>query len=378
MIPNQRHLFSIPEAVSYLNCAYTAPLMKTAEAAGRQAVTAKTQPWQITPAHFFSTIAPVKEKFARLVNCTPQDVAIIPAVSYGIAFAAKNLPLSAGEEILVLDEQFPSNIYAWQKKAAEAGARVTIIKRPEDHDWTRAVMGALSGKTAIAALPHCHWTDGSRLDLTAIGERCREVGAALCIDATRSLGALPLDIEAVQPDFLLTTAHKWLLGPYGFGFAYVAPQWQGGTPLEENWMNRKGSQDFSRLVDYRDDYQPGAARFDMGAASQFILAPVAEAALDQILDWGVENISATLATRIERVAALSKELGLDVLPRHVRSPHLTGIGFRNGLPGGLTDALAEERIYVSIRGTSLRVAPHLYTADRDIRRLGNVLQRFAG
>ncbi|HCY86946.1 MAG TPA: aminotransferase [Desulfobacteraceae bacterium] len=378
MIPNQRHLFSIPEDVTYLNCAYTAPLMKTAEAAGRRAVTAKAHPWQITPAHFFSTIAPVKEKFARLVNCTPRDVAIIPAVSYGIAVAAKNLPLSAGEEILVLDEQFPSNVYVWQKKAVQAAGKVTVIQRPEDHDWTRAVIEAISKKTAIAALPHCHWTDGSRLDLEAVGQRCREVGAALCIDATQSLGALPLDINVVQPDFLLTTAHKWLLGPYSLGFAYVAPQWQAGSPLEENWLNRKGSEDFSRLVDYRDEYQPGAARFDMGAASQFVLAPVADAALAQILDWGVAQIASTLSARITRVAELSLEMGLNVLPSNVRSPHMTGIGFPDGLPEGLGDALACDRIFVSIRGTAVRVAPHLYTGDGDILRLVEVLRRFAG
>lgn len=376
MIPNQRHLFSIPEGIAYLNCAYTTPLLKAAEAAGREAVAAKATPWQITPSHFFSSIAPVKAKFARLVNCRPEDVAIIPAVSYGIAAAAVNLPLSKGGEILVLDEQFPSNIYAWQKKAAAAQGRVTVVPRPEDHDWTRAVEEAVSTGTDIVALPQCHWTDGSRLDLERIGRQCRAAGAALCLDAIQSLGADPLDVQAVRPDFMVTGTHKWLLGPYGYGFAYIAPEWQGGTPLEENWLNRKGSEDFSRLVDYQDGYQPGATRFDMGGASQFMLSPIAEAALDQILAWGVDAIAETLGQKVDAIAGYAREMGLAVLPREVRSSHMTGLGVPGGIPEGLAQALAAENIFVSIRGTSIRVAPHLYTDETDIRRLFDVLDRF--
>jgi selenocysteine lyase/cysteine desulfurase len=118
----------------------------------------------------------------------------------------------------------------------------------------------------------------------------------------------------------VTTAHKWLLSPYRYGFAYVAPQWQSGVPLEENWFNRKGSEDFSRLVDYQDDYQPGALRFDMGECSNFFLSPVVAVVLEQILNWGVEDIADTLALKINTIAQRAEELGLKVLPESVRSP----------------------------------------------------------
>ena len=376
MIPDQRHLFSIPREITYLNCAYTAPLLKAAEEAGKKAVAAKAAPWQIFPSHFFSLIGPVRERFARLIQCPETDVAIIPSVSYGIAVAAKNLPLKPGQEILVLEDQFPSNVYAWQKKAGEAGARMTTVKRPADHDWTPVVLESITRNTAIAALPHCHWTDGSRLDLVRIGEHCRDTGTALVIDATQSLGAMPFYIDEVKPDFLVTTAHKWLLGPYSYGFAYVAPRWQSGSPLEENWLNRNGSDDFSRLVDYREDYQPGALRFDMGECSNFFLSPVVAAVLEQILDWGVENIAATLSRKTNTIAGRAEDLGLKVLPERVRSPHMTGVTFPGGLPGGLVDTLAAEKIFVSVRGESIRIAPHLYNGDRDIERLFKVLSRF--
>ena len=373
MIPNQRSLFSIPDEISYLNCAYTSPLLRSAEAAGKKAVAAKAYPWQITPAHFFSMLEPVREKFGQIIQCPATDVAVIPSVSYGMALAAKNIPLEQGQKILVLEDQFPSNIYSWQRRAREKKASITTVKRPKDFNWTQAVLEAITPKTAIVALPHCHWTDGSCLDLAIIGQHCRDMGAALCIDATQSLGAMPLSIEQVRPDFLVTTAHKWLLGPYSYGFCYVAPQWQEGIPLEENWMNRQGSKDFSRLVDYRNQYQAGARRFEMGEASNFFLSPIVDASLGQILDWGVTDIAAALEVKTDEIAQKAEKLGLTVPPKKMRSPHLIGVTLPRGIPQGLGDQLATNSIYVSIRGDAIRIAPHLYTTQADIGRLFDLL-----
>ncbi len=237
MISNQRSLFSIPDNIAYLNCAYTAPLLKAAESVGKQSVCAKGQPWHILPDDFFKTIEAVRDLFAQLIYCTKEDVAIIPAVSYGIALAAKNLPVSKGETIVVIEDQFPSNIYSWNRLVHEKKGKIHTVKRPLDHDWTKAVISVIDTKTAIVAVPNCHWTDGTLLDLVRIGSACRDHGAALVIDGTQSLGAMPFSIEEVKPDFVVTAAHKWLLGPYSFGFCYISPEWQNGIPLEENWLD---------------------------------------------------------------------------------------------------------------------------------------------
>ena len=198
----------------------------------------------------------------------------MPAASYGLAVAAANLRCAPGARILLLAEQFPSNVYTWRELAKQRGGEVLTIARPPDDDWTGAVLAALDERVAIAALPHCHWTDGGLLDLVAIGRRCREVGSALVLDVTQSLGALPLDLAAVAPDFLVCPGYKWLLGPYSQGYLYVAPQHRDGRPLEHNWIAREGSEDFARLIDYRERYQPGARRFDVGERSNFALLPV--------------------------------------------------------------------------------------------------------
>jgi selenocysteine lyase/cysteine desulfurase len=374
MLPDQRSLFDIPDSVVYLNCAYTSPLLKSARVEGQKALAAKSAPWGIKPAHFFENLEMVRGLFADLIGTQGSNIAIIPAVSYGIALAARNLPLSAGEEIVVIEDQFPSNIYSWQRLARENRGQVHIVSRPTDDAWTEAVIQAIGQKTAIVALPNCHWTDSTQLDLVQIAKRCRERGAALVVDGTQSLGALPFSIEAIKPDFLVTTAHKWLLGPYSFGFCYIDPKWHHGIPLEENWLNRAGSEDFSRLVDYRDEYQPGARRFDVGEASNFCLAPIAAAALRQILAWDVQQIADTLKAKTDRIAEAAQTLGFQVAPKTVRTRHMIGLSHPQGIPQELPAELAKAQVYVSIRGRSIRVAPHLYNSAADLDRFFEVLE----
>jgi selenocysteine lyase/cysteine desulfurase len=373
MIPCQRHLFDIPADVAYLNCAYMSPLLRAAVAAGERAAARKARPWTIAPADFFSESEAARGLFARLVGAEAGDIAIIPAASYGIAVAAANLPAGPGRTILVLAEQFPSNVYAWREAARSNGATLVTVPRPADDDWTGAVLAAIDERTAIAALPHCHWTDGGLLDLAAIGARLREVGAALAVDATQSLGALPFDVAAIRPDFLIAGSYKWLLGPYSLGFMYVAPRRQDGRPIEHNWIAREGAEDFAGLVGYRDGFQPGARRFDVGERSNFALMPVAATALRQLLDWGVEEIAATLGAMTAGIAARAAERGLASAPPARRAGHFLGLRFARGVPAGLPERLAAERVYVSVRGSAMRVTPHLYNDEGDVARLFAVL-----
>ena len=377
MIPCQRDMFDLPENISYLNCAYTSPLLKAAQEAGRAALQAKANPWTITSGHYFSSAETARELFARLVDCSADDVALVPAVSYGIALAARNLPVERGQAIVVLQDQFPSNVYAWMRLASEKNAVVKTVQRPPDSDWTPAVLEAIDAGTAIVAVQNCHWTDGTLVDLVKIGDTCRAHNAALVIDGIQSIGAMPFSIDRVQPDFLVAASHKWLLGAYSFGFCYVAPQWQAGPPLEENWFNRAGSEDFSRLVDYRESYQTGARRYDQGEASSFILAPIASAGIRQILEWGVGNIAETLQGKTDAIADRAQQMGLDVAPAHARAPHMIGVSKPGGFNKDLPLLLAQENVFVSVRGDSVRISPHLFSTDEDIDRLFTVLEQVA-
>ena len=374
-IPCQRDLFDIPDDVAWLNCAYMSPLMKPVVAAGEAGIKGKAHPWTVKPADFFPGPEEARALFARLINASPDEIAIVPSVSYGIATASRNLNAPADSRILLLDEQFPSNVYAWREMAARTGARIDTVPRPADDDWTAAILERIGEDVSIAALPHNHWTDGGLIDLERVGMALREAGAALVLDVTQSLGAMPLDVERVKPDFMVSGSYKWMLGPYSLGFLYVDPKHHGGEPLEHNWIARAGSEDFTGLVNYRDDFQPGARRFDVGEPSNFTLMPQANAAMRQILDWGVENIHATLSARNEGIAAQARAMGIDSVSQGLRAGHYLGLRFEGGVPDGLGARLAEENIHISVRGASMRVTPHLYNNDRDIERFLDALKR---
>jgi selenocysteine lyase/cysteine desulfurase len=373
ILPSQRDLFEIPDDVAYLNCAYMSPLLRAARAAGEAALARKSQPWRITPHDFFADSEAARGLFAELIGADADGVALIPAASYGLAIAAANLPIREGQRILVLEDQFPSNVYVWRDLAARAGAVVETVPRPADFDWTTALLERIDERTAIVAVPHCHWTDGSLVNLVRVGERIRAVGAALVVDATQSLGAAPLSVGEVRPDFLVAATYKWLLGPYSMGFLYAAPEWRDGRPLEFNWIAREGSEDFAGLVKHRDTFQPGARRYDVGEKSNFALVPVALAGLRQILAWQVASIAETLSELTGAVERGAAQVGLHAIPAERRAAHMIGLRAERPLPADLPARLAAERVFVSVRGNSIRVSPHLYNTPEEVERLLAVL-----
>jgi selenocysteine lyase/cysteine desulfurase len=372
MIPCQRDQFEMPDDIAYLNCAYMGPLSRRTRAAGESGVRRKAQPWRISSRDFFTDSEEARALFARLVGADADGVAIIPSASYGVALAAANLPVAAGQRILMLEDQFPSNLYVWRELAARADAALVTIPRPADFDWTAAVLAELDERTAVVALPHAHWTDGGLVELARIGGRARDVGAALVVDGTQSVGAYPFDVNAIQPDFLICATYKWLLGPYSLGFLYAAPHRRAGRPLEWNWITRAGSEDFAGLVNYRDEFQPGARRYDVGERSNFALIPMATAALEQILEWNVDEIAATLRAMTDDIAHRAAALGLKAAPASLRASHLIGLRAQS-LPADLPARLAQSQVYVSVRGDSVRVSPHLYNTPADIERLFTTL-----
>ncbi|HWS81651.1 MAG TPA: aminotransferase class V-fold PLP-dependent enzyme [Rubrobacter sp.] len=377
-LSSQRDLFEIPEDIVYLNCAYMAPQLRPAREAGEKAVSRKSRPWEITPDDFFEEAEEARALFARLVGGDADGVAVIPSVSYGISVAAANVPVREGEKIVILEDQFPSNVYAWRELAERSGAKLVTLPRPEDLDWGRALVGEIDADTAVVAVPNCHWTDGSLVDLASVGERVREVGAALVVDAIQSLGAYPFDVSDVRPDFLVTSSYKWLLGPYGVGYMYVGEEYREGKPIEHNWINRRGSQDFSGLVSYQDAFQPGARRYDVGERSNFALLPMAAEALRQILDWEVENVSESIGTLTDLIEEKAGELGIATIPKERRARHMIGLMLGPDAPDDLAARLTAHNVYVSVRGESVRVSPHLYNTEEDVGRLFEVLKRVVG
>ena len=376
MLTHQKHLFSLDENITYINGAYMSPQLKTVEEAGLKAIVRKNQPTSITQTDFFTDRKRLKQKFAQLIEAPDyQNCAIIPSVSYGIATVAKNIHLSEGDEILIVDEQFPSNVYAWREIIKTSKAIIRIVNAPEIKEnrgsvWNEAILDAISPKTKVVAMGHIHWADGTLFDLVSIRAKATAVGAKLIIDGTQSVGALPFSVKEIQPDALICGGYKWLMGPYAIGMAYYADTFNDGNPLEYNWMNRKNSEDFSQLINYQDEYQPKADKYCVGESSNFILVPMQIAAIDQLLEWGQDAIQEYTDHISAKAIGALRSKGCFIEEDAYRSKHLFGIYPQETMDMEvLKERFRESGISVGIRGKAIRVAPHLYNTEADFEKL---------
>ncbi|MEM1358235.1 MAG: aminotransferase class V-fold PLP-dependent enzyme [Bacteroidota bacterium] len=368
----QRHLFPEKAVVGYLNGASRAPQLKSAAAAGRAALAWREENSSMPIPEFFGPVERIKTAFAKLINSEePQRVALIPAASYGIATAAKNVPLRKGQNIIIVADQFPSNYYAWAEKCKRTGAELRIIARPEagsSDRWSERVLAAIDRDTAAVAIANIHWADGTLFDLGALRKRTDEVDAWLVIDGTQSIGALPFDVQTIRPDALIAGGYKWLMGPYGCGYAWYGPRMDNGRPLEENWINRAGSEDFRNLVNYREEYRPLAGRYSVGEHSNFIMAPMQIAGLEQVNEWGQDNIQAYCAHLWDAITPDLESLGVRIPA--VRAQHLVGLRLPERIkPERLTEELAKRSLTVSYRGDALRVSPNVYNTPEEMMQL---------
>jgi selenocysteine lyase/cysteine desulfurase len=372
-IASCRAEFAVPDDVAYFNTASLGPLLHVVRDAGEEALRRRAAPWTISTDDWFTDIETLRALVGRLVGDDADGVAFVPATSYGFAVAALNLPVPSGSRIMVLAGEYPSGVYTWRRHAAQFGAEVLTVGREPGQSWTDAVLDGLDERVAIVSVPQVYWTDGAWVDLGAVAVRAREVDAALVVDVSQSLGVVPLDVRVLDPDFVVSVGYKWLLGPLGRGYLWVAPRHRDGAPLEQNWIVRAGAEDFTRLTDYRDEYQPGARRFDHGQRTQFELTPMAIAAVGQVLAWGVETVAARLAAVTDEIVSRLGAIGLSPSWGE-RGPHLLGLNLPEDIRSAAVTAMAEARCYASVRSTSLRLAPHLHTSDEDVDRLVDTLR----
>ncbi len=369
LISPQRHLFDVPDGVAYFNCAYNAPLLNASRDRLLTAARDKSQPWKRTPPAFFADADAIRKLCAEVIGGDAEGYAVVPAASYGISTAARAIEphLRSGDEILVVAEEFPSVVLPFKRAAQETGATLVTIPTGEE-GWTAAILARMGPKVKAVAVSSCHWTNGAYLDLPAIAKACRDVDAALVVDGTQSVGAMPFAFEEIQPDFLMVAGYKWMLWPYGLGVVHVSPKWRDARPLEESWLARDNAADFAALVNYSDRYMPGARRFDVGEKCTAIL-PGAIAALEQVKAWGVENIAQSLARINARIGAELEQLGFRLPKDSQRCPHMFGAQLPKGYAGDLVGELKTRNVHISRRGSALRFSPHLHVNDHDVERL---------
>ena len=376
MLSCQKDKFSIPSDVSYLNCAYFSPLLNHVEKIGHQAVSMKKLPYEITIENFFDPVDKLKKLFAQLIDeQNHHRISLVPGVSYGIENVANNISLTSGENIVVVGEQFPSNVYPWIRKAKTANATISTVLPTINHpergkSWNENVLKAINGKTKIVAIANVHWADGTLFDLHSIREQCDKYEALLVIDGSQSVGALPFSVKEIRPDALVCAGYKWLLGPYSLGLAFYGERFDDGEPIEACWINKIDSDDFQNLSNYKEAYKPYASRYNVSENSNFILVPMLAAAIEQIIAWTPESIQEYCdAISADSLLELA-ELGCTIEQKKYRAHHLFGIRLDDNFNiEKIKKSMADENVYVSFRGNAIRVAPYVYNTKKNFEKL---------
>lgn len=375
LIKSQRELFDIPDNIAYFNCAYNSPLLLESTKRLHVGVDSKSHPWERLPNEFFDDAETIRQLSSDIFGGDADGYAVVPSASYGISTAARILEskLSCNDEILLLDEEFPSVVLPFKRVAMETGVKITTVESPENGNWTEAILNRINANIKVVAISSCHWTNGAFIDILAIREICDKYNIILIIDTTQTLGAMPFSIDDVRPDFMVAAGYKWLLCPYGFSLLYVDEKWRKERPLEETWIARENAQDFANLVKYSDTYMEGSRRFEVGEKCTPTILPGAIAALEQIKIWGVSNISESILNINRRIESNLTQLGFQLPDDSLRCPHILGARIPESYTGNIVNELKERNIFISQRGKSLRFAPHLYINDNDINRLNNTI-----
>jgi len=379
MLACQREHFEMPREICYLNAASWSPLPRRTLEAARAAVARKGQPWKL-PGSFANEIHErTRAAAARLINADADDVALISSVGYGVATAAKLLTIPRGTRVLVLENDHSSPVLEWQSRADTQGFVVETVRQPDDGDWTAAVLAAIERPGAppvgLASISSVHWSDGGLIDVEQVGAALRRQGAMFLVDATHGVGVLAMDVKALDPDFVIFPTYKWLLGPYGRAFMYVAKRHQDGIPLEQTAYGRRNINS-ERAVYFADvTYVPNARRFDMGERDHFISMEMSVIGMEMMAAWGAAAVVRRLNMLTDRIADGLQNTGAQMAEARFRAPHILSLGFPGGMPAGLVEGLAGEGIHVAPRLGRMRISPHVYNDEADADRFVTALAR---
>jgi selenocysteine lyase/cysteine desulfurase len=372
MLASQRDLFDMPRNICYLNSASYSPLPLRTQEAGRAAVGRKGKPWTLDAGFANEQHERARAAAAHLINADPADMALIPSVSYGVASAAKVLTIPRGARVIVLENDHSSPVLEWRTRAEAQGFTIETIRQPDDGDWTTALLDAIerSGAPpiALASISSVHWSDGGLVDLEKVSAALRRQGAGLLVDATHSAGVLTMDVRRLDPDFVIFPTYKWLLGPYGRAFIYIARRHQDGIPLEQTSAGRRDVNAENEVYLADISHVPNARRFDMGERDHFISMEMAAIGMEMMAEWGAAAVVQRLSMLTERIAEGVRDIGVSVPDHRFRAPHILSLGFRAGIPVDLVEKLATEGVYVASRLRRMRVSPHVFNDEADADR----------
>ncbi len=368
------------ECAAYLNCAFHGAMPRVATRAVERALELKKRPHTIRDQDHFDHPDAFREAVASLIDAYADDVAVTDSATHGVMILVAGLDWREGDEVVLPAGEFPANLFPWRSLESK-GVVVREVALPPDDDPIDRLAAALTDRTRVLAASWVSYSSGRRLDGERLGAICRDAGVLFAIDASQGIGGIPFSLRETPCDLVACPAYKWLLGPYGVGFAWVRPGLaERLRPANINWFSLEGARDFNRLSECELVFVPGARRFDINEPGNFLNMAGAAAATRYIAEIGPRNVRGHVEALFERLFA---GLPPGVRPLAVDSSEPRSNILCLALPAGADDdslfeALRRERVFLSRREGALRVSPHVYNDGGDIDRLLAVLEATLG
>ncbi|HEX8851661.1 MAG TPA: aminotransferase class V-fold PLP-dependent enzyme [Gemmatimonadaceae bacterium] len=354
----------------YLNNASTGPLTQRGVRAAQEIIDDRIEPFRIDDGKNFAMLDRTRDLIARLIGASKGEIALMTNTTYGINIAARALPFAEGDVVLVHDREFPANVYPWLalEKRGVALRRIPAAGALPDEE---ALVAAIEREPRVRAVS-VSWvafSTGFRSDLGRIGRLCRERGIWFVVDAIQGLGADFLDVRDCAIDVLACGGQKWLMSPWGSGFAYVREELvQQLDPQPVGWMAVKGSDDFTRLLDYELAWREDARRFEVITIPFQDFAGFA-ASLELLHELGPEAVArrvASLAGEIVRWAQRARGVTLVTPADPARRAGIVSVVTRDSVADSAR--LKKAGVAHSLREGALRLAPHVYNTSAEIER----------
>lgn len=368
-----RSLFPITETSCFLNHAAISPLSRRSVKAVQELLDESSRLGIACYPRWMKRVGEVRALLARLIHAEADEVAFVSNTSEGLGIVASGLSWSPGDHVLVTRPDFPTNIYPWINLERQ-GVRVGFIERQDGRFDAADVERALSPKTRLLAVSSADFLTGFLCDLQSLGDLCRRKGILLCVDGIQSVGAVPLDVRASGIHFLSTGGHKWLLGPMGCGMLFVDRAVSPLThPARVGWKSVKRDDDFFNLdLDLKTD----AGRFEPGTMNVQGIYALGRA-VELILEVGIEQVQQAVFRILDLFVHSLRKRGIRIvtaLRSEERSGILSFVPSRD--PKGLFRHFMEDKVMVSERKGMIRLSPHFYNNEDDVRRFFDVLDRF--
>ena len=373
----QKDKFQIDKNIHYLNCAYKAPLLKKGEKAILNAILKERNPYLYKPKDFFESSELARVLFAEMINAKSSQIALFPSTSYGFATALHNVK-ARYKKAVTIENEFPSGYFALDKWSREHQASLITVKKGARTAklWNEAILNSIDKKTDVVLMSMNHWMDGTKIDIKSIGDKCHQLGVTFIVDATQLAGAFPIDVVDLKIDALICASYKWLFGPYSMAIGYFSPKFSDGIPIEESWMNRTNAMEFSKITEYDTTYKPDSSRYNVGQTSNFLLTPILIEGLKQIQKWGVQQIHNYCFSLFSEIKNELSPIGIEFEENDYFYPHLFSLKLPNRVsPEAMKTNLEKNKIYVSLRGSYIRVSLNVFNNKNDIDALKNCIQK---